>query len=155
MTTTPFSHDIFEPKARSLFDAALDDRIVKCLLDLMQEKHEPTLEHSLGVSRIMSGIVTSTCVKDVVDNPVEFVRDGLLHDIGKFVVDKRTLNWPGRLGEREMAEIKATHLRVTESYEKPTRRSQEKLRQTLVLAYCFRTMHSQTCTRLKQISLKH
>lgn len=127
MNATPFSHDIFEPKARSLFDAALDDKIVKSLLDLMEEKHEPTLDHSLGVARIMSGIVTCTDIKDVVENPVEYVRDGLLHDIGKFVVDKRTLDWPGRLGEREMTEKSKSILsKAIKSYETSMIDSQKK-----------------------------
>lgn len=55
----------------------------------------------------MAGIVTETNLKDVVGDPVEYVRDGILHDVGKIRVDNRILDYPGRLDDTKMNEIKS------------------------------------------------
>jgi len=107
MTTTPYTPEVFSPKAMDLFDKACDDLVVKGLTTIMKMKLPPTLEHCMGVGRIMAGIATETNLKDVVGDPVEYVRDGILHDVGKIRVDNHILDYPGRLDDTKMNEIKS------------------------------------------------
>ncbi len=77
------------------------------LLCQLRERHEYTFDHSLNVSVLL------TCFSHHLGHELPtsqaLALGGLLHDVGKMVVDEAVLNKPGKLSQDEFSHIK-THV---------------------------------------------
>lgn len=73
----------------------------------LRERHEYTFNHSLNVSVLLTSF--SHHLGHELPTTQALALGGLLHDIGKMVVDEAVLNKPGKLSQDEFSHIK-THV---------------------------------------------
>lgn len=106
MNRSLYTADIFSSEANDLFNRTASITQTRGLYRMLKFYHKQTAWHSVGVARIASGLVTSTDLSDIVEDKEDFVRDALLHDIGKLTVGINILDKPGKLNDDEMNIIK-------------------------------------------------
>lgn len=80
------------------------DNILKSLVAIVEAKDVYTKGHSLRVAQLVSAMGRDVNLEE--EKMETLYRAGLLHDIGKIVVDSGCLNKPGPLEPEEMAAIR-------------------------------------------------
>lgn len=103
----PFDLDDLHRSANDIAASVIRNPSAMLLVCQLRQRHEYTFHHSLNVSVLLTSF--SHHLGHELATTRALALGGLLHDIGKMVVDAEVLNKPGKLSEDEFTHIQ-THV---------------------------------------------
>ncbi len=84
--------------------ASMRNKTVKVIIKTLYEKNEREQQHSARVSQLCAALGTALDMSG--EDISEFRTVGLMHDIGKIILDDRILDKPGTLSNAQFSEVK-------------------------------------------------